>query len=549
MSPTSGPLSLAERRGMLDRMADEGVELLVVGGGITGAGVARDAALRGMRVGLVEKSDFAAGTSSRSSKIIHGGVRYLEYLQFGLVRESARERRILRRIAPQLVHPLHFLFPVYRGESLLKIRAGLKLFDFLAGSPKNERSRAISADETRAFLPGLRDPLKGAVLYPEFITDDARFTLANLVSALDHGALAANHARVESLIVEEGRVVGARVIDTEEGREFTIRATVTVNATGPWVPELLAQSGLAVPQRIIPSRGSHILLPRARLPLEAATFLVSSSGRKGLAMPRGPWVYVGTTDEAYTGDVDHPRAEAREVDDLVAMVRDCFPEAGIGPDDVATTWAGLRPLIHEEGKATRDMSRHDEVWTTPPGLVTVAGGKLTTYRPMARRILQATVVAGGRALPGAESTDRIPLPWKPDGDYATWRTDMGRRLEQIRIPPRTAERLLFLYGTALEELLAYGAEDEEWLAPLAPGVPALRGEVRRAVEREMALTLPDILDRRLALLLFSEEGATAAAEVAAGIAAPLLGWGTERVRAEIADYRELAAEHGPRGIG
>lgn len=531
-------------------MAEGPLDLLVIGGGIAGAGVARDAALRGMSVGLVEKSDFAAGTSSRSSKIIHGGVRYLEYLQLGLVRESARERTILRRLAPHLVHPLPFLYPVWEGEPFWKIRAGLLLFDLLARSPSGERSRRLGRDEVRGYLPGLRGPLKGAVIYPEYITDDARFTLANVRSAAEHGALAANHARVERLLVEGGRVVGAGVRDLEEDVDITIRARVTVNATGPWALELLARSGIEPPGEIVPSKGIHLLFSRDRIPLRAATFLRSPTGRAGLAMPRGPWVYVGTSDTEYHEDLDRTRAWPDEIDELLGMVRDCFPEAGLGPDDVMGTWAGIRPLVREAGKSTREMSRHDEVWTSPPGLVTVAGGKLTTYRPMARRILEAVAHASDVPLPGRDRTAEVPLAGAPPGGeegLEAYRRTWDHRLEDLGVEEETRRRLLELYGTEVEDLVEYGDEDARWLEPLAPGVPALRGEVRHAVEREMALVLPDILDRRLALLLFAPNGGVNAAEPAAAIAGELLGWAEARRAREAEAYRRIAREHGPRG--
>ncbi len=539
------PLSPAGRVGALREMVAEPLELLVVGGGITGAGVARDAALRGMRVGLVEKTDFGAGTSSRSSKIIHGGVRYLEYLQLGLVRESARERRILRRLAPHLVHPLPFLYPVYRGESLLKIQAGLKLFDLLAGNPRGERSRRLDPEGTRKYLPGLREPLKGSVLYPEYITDDARFTLANIASAATAGARVANHARVERFLVESGRVVGAAVRDLERGRDFEVRADVTVNATGPWAQRTLLQSGFDVPSPLVPSKGIHILLERSRLPLRAATFLKSSTGRAGLAMPRGPWVYVGTSDEEYRDDLDHARATGEEARELLEMTRDCFPGAGLEFRHIRATWAGIRPLIREEGKATRDMSRHDEIWSTPPGLVTIAGGKLTTYRPMARRILRAVARANGRSLPGRDRTAEVPLAGNPGEDPERFHRRVRTRLRREGVAEVTLDRIEQLYGTEAETLLTYGEEDPDWLRPLAPRTPALRGEVRLAVEREMALTLEDILDRRLALLLFTTDGGVEASGEAADIAGGLLGWDRDRKSRETATYERLALEHGP----
>ena len=547
MSLDASALSPERRRAALAAMRAGPLDLLVIGGGITGAGVARDAALRGMSVALVEKSDFAAGTSSRSSKIIHGGVRYLEYLQLGLVRESVRERAVLRRIAPHLVHPLPFLYPVWRGESLLKIRAGLLLFDVLAGRARGVRSRRIGPGHVRELLPGLRDPLKGAVLYREYITDDARFTLANVRSAAAHGALVANHASVERLLTEEGRVVGAEVRDTLSGEVSLVRARATVNAAGPWVERIFRNTELEPPARITPSKGIHLLFRRSRLPLDAATFLRARSGRSGLAMPRGPWVYVGTSDSEYRDDLDRPRAEAEEVDELLALTAECFPALGLTRDDVVATWAGIRPLIHEEGKATRDMSRRDEIWSTPPGLVSVAGGKLTTYRRMAQRALETVARHLGGELPGTDLTTTDRLPGSPQEELDAFRARARRALTEAGAGGETADRLLELYGTELDTLLGYGEEDPRWLAPLAPGAAAVRGEVRHAIEVEMALTLPDILDRRMALLLFPPPDPEAVAEAAAAAASPLLGWTPDRRRREVEEYLELAREHGPLG--
>ena len=545
--PSSESLSRDSREVALEQIGATPLDLLVVGGGITGAGVARDASLRGMRVGLVEKGDFGGGTSSRSSKIIHGGVRYLEYLQLGLVRESARERAILRRIAPHLVHPLPFLYPVFHGESLLKIRAGLKLFDVLAQSKPGERSVHLSPSETRGYLPGLREPLKGSVRYPEFITDDARFTLANVASAAEHGAWVANYARVESLLTRGNRVVGATVRDLESDREIEIRAEVTVNAAGPWVQGILADSHLPAPHRVVPSKGIHILLARSRLPIEAAAFLRSSRDRRGLVLPRGPWVYVGTSDTEYAGDLDQVRVEAAEIDDLLEMTRDCFPEAELTPHDILRSWAGIRPLVFEAGKTTREMSRHDQVWTSTAGLVTVTGGKLTTYRPMARRILEGVAHLRGRDLPGSELTDRVPLSGCPTEGVTEFRARVRAELTRYRIPDGTLRRIEFLYGTEADILLSYGSESRDWMEPLGKDLPALRGEVRLAIERGMARTLADMMDRRMALLLFADRSGIDGISEAATIAGDLLDWSPARRRQEINSYLELAGMHGPRG--
>jgi glycerol-3-phosphate dehydrogenase len=546
MSTTSQSFdfSPAGRLAALEGMATHPIDVLVIGGGITGAGIARDAALRGWSTALVEKDDFAFGTSSRSSKIVHGGVRYLEYGQFLLVRESARERRVLRDIAPHLVHRLDFLYPVFAPDSLIKIRAGLSVFDWLADSETEDKHRMLSPEEVRERLPGLRDPLRGGVQYVEYITDDARLTLENVQSAAAHGAWIANHAKAEAFFrASDGRVEGARVRDAFTGSVYEVRARMVVNAGGPWAQEILEASELPVEKSLRPSKGIHLLFAADRLPVSGATFLKSSTGRRGLAMRRLGYVYVGTSDDEYTGSLEAPRATRADVLDLLAMVQDCFPEADLTVDDVLATWAGVRPLIEEEGKTTRDTSREDELWHGPEGLLTIAGGKLTTYRRMGGRVIDELVHTLGDP-PGPDRTTEVPLPGVPDGDVQAWVGDRLDRMRDAGVDQETLDRLGFLYGTQLDDLLAFASEDPRWLAPLAPGVPALQGEVRLSVEKEMALTLTDFMDRRGALLLFAPNWGLAGAEEAAGIMGDLLDWDDGRRHDEVEAYRQLAKEHG-----
>ena len=543
--PPPQEFNLAGRRDALTRLGQERLDLLVIGGGITGCGIARDAALRGWTVGLVEKEDFGFGTSSRSSKIVHGGVRYLEYGHFLLVKESALERAVLRTIAPHLVHQLRFVFPVFSGESLIKIQAGLTVFDFLAASKGPEKHENLSPAEVREQLPGLRDSLKGAVRYPEYITDDARLTLENAQSAAEHGASVVNHARVQDLRMKDGRVTGCRVVDLIEDRTVEVSARLIVNATGAWSAGVLAEAGLDAEFSLIPSKGIHILLSAERLPIEGATFLRATNGKRGLAMRRLDYVYVGTTDDEYDGSLDRPRATRSDVDEVLDMVSDCFPEQNLGYDDVLATWAGVRPLIREESKSTRDTSREDAVWVSPPGLITVAGGKLTTYRQMARRVLKLADPDLGPAPGPPERTATVPLPGALVGPAGleAYHAERSRDLIEAGVEPAVVERLCWLYGSQLDDLLALADDDRSWLEPLHPEVPALRGEVRLAVEREMALTLVDFMDRRAALLLFSPNFGLAAADAAADIMAEALGWDADRRNRELAAYRELAAEH------
>ncbi len=541
---TPHPFSPPGRDAALRRMRSEGVDVLVVGGGITGCGIARDAASRGWSVALVDKEDFAFGTSSRSSKIVHGGVRYLEYGHFLLVRESARERAVLRSIAPHLVHRLDFLYPVFGPDSLLKIRAGLAVFDWLAGAPAEDKHVNLEPHEVRERLPGLREPLRGAVRYPEYITDDARLTHQNAISAAQLGAWVANYAACEHFLLDDaGSVIGARVKDRRSGDAFDVAAGCVVNACGPWAEQVLEDAGMPVEKPLQPSKGIHLLLSADRLPIEGATFLKSRSGRRGLAMRRLDYVYVGTSDTEYDGPLDTPRATRAEVAELLAMVQDCFPDRGLRIEDVLATWAGIRPLIEEEGKTTRDTSREDEVWSGPDGLINIAGGKLTTYRRMAERAIDEIRDVLGPSPRNENRTATLALPGSPAGDVASFESGAEERLRAAGLNDATVTRICWLYGRQIDDLLALAADDSGWLEPLGPGVPAVRGEVKLAVEREMASTLVDFMDRRSALLLFSPDFGLAGAREAAAIMGLLLGWDEERRSAEVARYQAYADEH------
>lgn len=543
------PFGPVERLAALAGMAARPLDVLVVGGGITGCGLARDAALRGLAVALVEKVDFGYGTSGRSSKLVHGGVRYLAYGDVALVRESANERRVLGAIAPHLVHPLPFVFPLYKGNSKAKFRVGFTMFDKLASSAPHQRHRVLEPAEVRERAPALRDPLTGGFLFLEYITDDARLTLENAVSAAEHGALVANHVAVTGFLVEDGRLVGARVRDETNGRIREVRAAVVVNASGPWAEATIALGDSPAPKHVLPSKGIHLLFRADRLPLQGAVALRSPSGREGFAIRRWSYVYVGTSDVVHEGELDGPVADREAVDDVLQMTQDCFPALGLTEADVVATWAGLRPLIAEEGKSPRDTSRHDEVWRSPEGLLSIVGGKLTTYRRMGERVMEHVGRELGRDLGDSRRTAEVPLPGGDFGgrDFDAFREATEAALVGRGVAAEAAERIVWLYGAGADDLLRLGDEDPRWLDPLAPGSAAVRGEVRFAVERGMALTLADILDRRTGLLLFSEDHGLAAAPAAAAIAGKLLGWTDEEAAAQLHAYRLLAAEHGVPG--
>lgn len=546
---TLHPFSPEGRDAALKRLAAETFDLLVVGGGITGAGLARDAALRGLNVALVEKEDFGHGTSGRSSKLVHGGLRYLVHGEVRLVRESARERAALRRVAPHLVHPLPFLFPLFHGDSTFFYRTGLSIYDWLAGVTPAEQHRMIDTETVRQWAPGLRDPLKCGIAYGEYITDDARLTMENARSAAEWGAAVANHVQVTGFRYEGERVVGVHLRDELTGDTFPASARVVVNATGPWAEHTLARSALEGPKQLLLSKGIHLLFRAERLPVFGAVTLRLPDGTMGFAIPRWQYVYVGTTDVEYHGDIDHPGADEAAIAHLLRLVQHSFPEAGLTQDDIVSTWAGVRPLIAQPGKSPRDTSRHDEVWRIRPGLLTIVGGKLTTYRQMANRVMAQVAREVGQAVGDNRRTAEVPLPGA-DVDtpgFSAFRDRMLREYDAAGVPAEITDRIAWLYGKGMKTLLEYGQEDSAWLQPLAPGTRALRGEVRLAVEQEMAMSLIDFMDRRSALLLFSDDQGRAAAPEAARIMADLLGWSEARRAAELEAYLALADKHGPTG--
>jgi glycerol-3-phosphate dehydrogenase len=540
------------RAAALAEMARSPVDVLIIGGGISGCGLARDAALRGLRVALIERDDFACGTSSRSTKIIHGGIRYLAYGDLRVVRESARERWMLRRIAPHLVHPIDFVYPLYADQWRLKYRLGFWLFDRLAAAPPGERHHMLTPAAVLERVPGLRPALTGGGVYPEFVTDDARLTLENAMSAAEHGALVANHAPVTAILSRDGRVRGATVRDAVTGDDLTVMARVVVNATGVWAERTLGLGARAPAHHLLPSKGIHLLFHADRLPLAGATHVRASDGREGIAVRRWDYVYVGTTDIEYHGPLEHPTADADAIADVLRMTRDCFRGLDLTADDVLGTWAGVRPLVAEPGKSTRETSRRDEIWEGSDGLISLVGGKLTTYRAMAQRAMQRILPRLGRgADPSADRTQELVLPGArtDNGDLAGELSRIDARLAARAVDAATRRRVLWLYGARTRQLLEYGDEDEGWLRPLAPKAPVLRGEARLAVEHEMALTLEDFLDRRTSLLLFSDDQGRACVDAGAAVLGQCLGWDDARRDTERERYLSLARGLRPRFEG
>ena len=518
------------------RLADTTLDVLIIGGGITGAGVAREAALRDLTVGLVEARDFASGTSSRSSKLIHGGIRYLAQGEVSLVREAARERAILRRIAPHLTTQVPMLLPVYGRTSagVYKLRVGLTLFDKLAAVPANERHRVLSRADALAEEPLLApERLQGAAVYPEYVTDDARLVLDTLKSAHHAGAAVANYVRVAALGESDGlRTVDVR--DETSGDTFTIRAKVVVNAGGPWVDELGRLEATAAPLRLHLSKGIHVVLRADALPIRHCVVLPTEDKRSAFIVPRDRHLYIGTTDTSYEGTLEEPPVTAEDVDYLLTALRRTLPTPPLGAKDIVGTWAGVRPLVHEEGKDPSEISRKDEIFVSQQGLVTIAGGKLTTYRRMAERVLETCAPQLNRRFLRSTS-GTVPLAGGDLGgaaDLASWANTSRVRSALEGVPPETARRLIAVHGSDALEVIACAIGPAD-LKPLTNDVPLSPAEVRHAVRKEMACTLTDVLERRTRIALFETTAARQAAPAVAELMARELAWKADRVAAEL----------------
>ncbi len=532
MHADSRPFSHATRLENLDRLATESFDLLVIGGGITGVAIARDAALRGIKTALVEKNDWAAGTSSRSARLIHGGLRYLEYYQFGLVFEALSERAVLRRIAPRLVRPLPFMYPLYRGQEpgLLKLAAGMWLYDGLAQFRNVARHRMMLARETARREPIVARPgLRGAARYYDAVVDDARLTLAIAQSAHWNGAVVANHARVVGLLTTDHRVTGAMVRDEIAGREIEILARLVVNACGPWVDGIRhmdAGAGRA-PPLLRPTKGVHLIIRRERLMTQhAIAFDSPRDGRHLYVIPWSDFAIIGTTDTDYSQDPEALGVTREDVDYLIEAAQHAFPSAQLTESDVISAYAGLRALISSDAASTYAISREHHIEESASGLLTIAGGKLTTHRLMAQELVDLAAKKLGRAGPCITGKRHI---------------ETAERLTGMAIPAGGSPHLVETYGADALRILAYVEERPELGAPIAPGLPYLRAEVHYAIQHEMALSLSDVLIRRTHVIYESPDAGLLQAREIAALMAGKLGWDAAEQERQIAEYAHQVA--------
>jgi len=502
--------SALRRPAYIQMFTQKPLDLLVVGGGITGAGIALDARSRGLHVGLVEMQDFAAGTSSRSTKLVHGGLRYLKQFELKLVAEVGRERAIVHANAPHVTHPVPMLLPLTRGGSLRKWEAALALsvYDFLAGVKPAERRRMLSAAETLRQEPLLdAKDLLGGALYYEYRTDDARLTLEILKEAVHRGALALNYAKVTGFLYENGKISGATVTDGLTGESFPVQARQVVNAAGPWVDAVDTLNDPAGGEKLFLTKGVHLVVDGARLPVRQAAYFDTTDGRMVFAIPREGKTYVGTTDTPYSGNATHPDVTAEDVAYLLGAVNRAFPGVRLQPADVESSWAGLRPLIRQQGKGPGEISRKDEIFRYDSGLLSIAGGKLTGYRKMAERIVD--LVAGRLHKATGQSfgpclTARLRLSGGDLGGDTLegFVREKTRQGVQLGLSAAEAERLSRLYGANVDQVYAYlpGVAKDSHLYGLPP---TLLAQLQYGIHAEMVARPADFFIRRTGALYFN----------------------------------------------
>lgn len=498
------------RKQILEQMENESYDVLVIGGGITGCGIALDAATRGMKTALVEMQDFAAGTSSRSTKLVHGGLRYLKQFEVKMVAEVGKEREIVYENGPHVTTPEWMLLPIHKGGTFGKFSTsiGLLVYDFLAGVKRSERRSMLSREETINRVPLVKkDGLKGGGYYVEYKTDDARLTIEVVKEAVNKGAKAVNYTKVEQFIYEDGMVKGVIAVDQLTNKSYSIYANKIVNAAGPWVDSLRELDNSKKGKSLQLTKGIHLVIDQSRFPLNQAVYFDTPDGRMVFAIPRDGKTYVGTTDTVYTGDMVHPRMTTDDRKYVIQAINYMFPSLDITVDDVESSWTGLRPLIHEDGKDPSEISRKDEIWTSDSGLVTIAGGKLTGYRKMAEIVVDLLAKKfqeeEGRRF-SACITKKLPISGGDVGgskNFPAFIKEKAKEGTGLGLTYTEAEKLVKRYGANVDKVYNYSKSYFEH--SMKEELPLyLYLQLAYSINEEMTAKPIDFFNRRTGALLF-----------------------------------------------
>ena len=498
------------RSDIKETIQKESLDLLVIGGGITGAGIALDAISRGLKVAVVEMQDIAAGTSSRSTKLVHGGLRYLKQFHIGVVAEVGKERAIVYENGPHVTTPEWMMLPFYKGGTFgpLTTNIGLKVYDFLAGVKKSERRKMFKPEVAIKREPLLkRDGIKGAGYYVEYKTDDARLTLEVMKKAVEKGAYALNYMKVMDLVYENSKVVGVKAEDLVDGSMQEIRAKKIVNAAGPWVDTLREIDKSKKGKTLKLTKGIHLVFDGKRFPLKQAIYFDTPDRRMVFAIPREGKTYVGTTDTVYKGDIAHPKMTAWDRDYVLSAIDFMFPEVKITAEDVESSWAGLRPLIHEEGKSPSEISRKDEIFVSDSGFISIAGGKLTGYRKMAESIVDIVTKQlheeEGKSFPKIDTKD-LRISGGDVGGSEGFKTFVINKMnagKAIGLSEETAKQLIYRYGSNVD-IVFNNYRDEKEKAKAANLNPVVYASLRYAIDHELAYKPVDFFIRRTGAIFF-----------------------------------------------
>ena len=500
-----------ERQKTIGNLESEEFDLVVIGGGITGGGIALDAASRGLKVVLLEKGDFASGTSSKSTKLIHGGLRYLKQFDFWLVKEVGSERAIVHKLAPHLVLPEKMLLPLIENGSYGKwlTSIGLKVYDILAQVSGDDKRKMLEKKEAMKLEPLLpKKILNGAGYYAEYRTDDARLTIENIKTSLLFGAQALNYAKVNDFLYDNEKVAGVKVTDETTGKEFTIKSKYVISAAGPWVDELRSLNNSKKGKQLHLTKGVHLVFPYEKLPVKQSVYFDIPDGRMMFAIPRGKVTYVGTTDTNYNDNKDRVRTDIADAIYLISAVNNMFPDINLELDDIVSSWAGLRPLIHEEGKSASELSRKDEIFVSDTGLIRIAGGKLTGYRKMAERVVDRIAKKMEEEYDTELKecyTEKIFLcgnvDFKKFKHVKKYISEVYDNIKNEGFSKHDAWFLVTNYGKQTEKILELYAT----IVEADPYVRLAKAEVAFGIDYEMVQTPMDFFIRRTGRLYFDIE--------------------------------------------
>ena len=531
------------RNQMFEELSTLTLDLIVIGGGITGAGIALDASSRGMKVALFEMQDFSAGTSSRSTKLIHGGLRYLKQLEVKVVAEVGRERAIVYENGPHVTTPEWMLLPLYKQGTFNRFTTaiGLTVYDFLAQVKKNERKKMLTKAEVLAMEPLIKqEGLLGGGYYVEYKTDDARLTIEVVKKAVELGALPFNYCKVNELLYnKEGKVIGVHVQDLNTGVNYVVHAKKVINATGPWVDQIreLDQSKRGKTLRL--TKGVHVIFDQSRFPLKQAVYFDTPDGRMCFAIPRGDKTYFGTTDTNYNGDITNPVMSQDDAKYLLEAVNFIFPSLKLTVNDIESSYAGLRPLIHQEGKDPSEVSRKDEIFVSESGLISIAGGKLTGYRKMAEDVVNKTIKLMKQEQQvvniKSSNTKFIAMSGGNSGGSAHFKTYIESSTQLAHnhaIPTEIIKKLARKYGTNIEVMVRSTALAKQWSTEYNVDLETALMLVY-GLEHEMVISIEDFLIRRSGYMLFDIAKAKLLVEPVSFMMMEFLGWDEQRRLVEV----------------